>query len=154
MACNKYYLILYSYAILQHKNSNFSHSNDLYSCAIFWKKIWLKFRIHAKFRAKNIYFEWMRNFVLKKSFRAKPRNCCARESTVSWKPYFWETEGPRVAISLLMLPQVYIVNEALRCKPLKTLGAYKIVIYTSQKLGSLNKKLYVNFKNGLSLLNA
>ena len=96
----------------------------------------------------------MRNFVLKKSFRAKPRTCCARESIVSWKPYFWETEGPRVAISLLMLPQVYIVNEALRCKPLKTLGAYKIVIYTSQKLGSLNKKLYVNFKNGLSLLNA
>ena len=28
----------------------------------------------------------MRNFVQKKSFRAKPRNCGARELTVSWKP--------------------------------------------------------------------
>ena len=28
----------------------------------------------------------MRNFVQKKSFRAKPRNCSARELTVSWKP--------------------------------------------------------------------
>ena len=53
-------------------------------------------------KIKNIYFEWMRNFVQawfridakmmrnfvqKMSFRAKMRNCCARESTVSWKPY-------------------------------------------------------------------
>ena len=29
----------------------------------------------------------MRNFVQKKSFRAKTRNCWASESTVSWKPY-------------------------------------------------------------------
>ena len=83
------------------------------------KKIWLKFRIHAKFRAKKKYLfrinaqfraklvsYWYENYAkfrAKKSFRAKPRNCCTRESTVSWKPYFWETEGPRAAISLLML---------------------------------------------------
>ena len=119
MGCNIYYLIWYSYAILQHKNSNFSRSNDLYSCAIFWKKSDLNFvfmrnfvqkkkylfRINAQFRAKLVSY-WYENYAkfrAKKSFRAKPRNCCTRESTVSWKPYFWETEGPRAAISLLML---------------------------------------------------
>ena len=38
---------------------------------------------------------------------------------------------------------------------LETLGAYKIVIFrsTSKKFGSLIRKLYVNFKNGLNLEN-
>ena len=35
----------------------------------------------------RINTKMMRNFVQKNSFRAKPRNCCARELTVSWKPY-------------------------------------------------------------------
>ena len=67
------------------------------------KKFWLNFVFMRNFvHEKFIYFKWMRNFlqnwfridtkimqnfVQKKSFRAKPRNCCARELTVSWKPY-------------------------------------------------------------------
>ena len=56
------------------------------------KKFWLKFRIHANFRAKKNYLfrmnaqfraklvsYWYKNYKIK-SFRAKPRNCCARET--------------------------------------------------------------------------
>ena len=69
---------------------------------ISWKKICLKFRIHAKFRAKKIYLFWMNvhfhaklvsywykndaEFRGKKSFCTKPCNFCARELTVLWKP--------------------------------------------------------------------
>ena len=98
MACNKYYLILYSY----NTNTAIQKFQFFVFMGNIMKNFWLKFRIYAKFRAKIIiYFEWMRNFVQncfridtkmtrnfvqKKSFRTKPRNCCARKSTVSWKP--------------------------------------------------------------------
>ena len=47
-ACYKYYLSLYSCAVLQCKTSNFSYSWALH------KKFWLKLRIHVKFRAKKL----------------------------------------------------------------------------------------------------
>ena len=71
MACNNYYLISFPCTLL-YKNFNFrihghckiTCKNDLYSCEYHEKIFWLKFRIHAKFRARKfIYFEWMRNFV-------------------------------------------------------------------------------------------
>ena len=34
----------------------------------------------------HIDIKMMKNFVQKKSFHAKPLNCCERELTVSWKP--------------------------------------------------------------------
>ena len=59
MACNKYYLILYSCAILQHKNSKFLYPWALQNWPVFkrniMKKFWLKFRNHAKFRAKKLF---------------------------------------------------------------------------------------------------
>ena len=54
----------------------------------FVKKNYL-FRMNAQFRAKlfSYWYENDANFRAKKSFRAKTRNCYARELTVSWKPY-------------------------------------------------------------------
>ena len=94
----QYYLILYSCSILQHENSNLSYSWALHNymqkfMRNIMKKFWLRFRIHGKFRAKQLFISnefraklvsyWYENYV---KFCAQPRNCCARESTVSWKP--------------------------------------------------------------------
>ena len=103
--------IPYSFKIRFHAQTavqkfNYSYSRKLQKWSVFMRKImkkfWLKFCIHAKFRAKKYLFRmnaqfraklvsyWKENdaeFRPKKSFRAKPRNCCARELTVSWKPY-------------------------------------------------------------------
>ena len=46
------------------------------------------FQMNAQFLAKLVSY-WYTNdaeFRAKKSFRAKPWNCCTRELTVSWKP--------------------------------------------------------------------
>ena len=73
MACNKYYLISFSCTKLLYKNFNFSYSWALQKWLVFMrniiKKFWLKFRTYAKFREKNIYFDWMHNFVKKNWFR-------------------------------------------------------------------------------------
>ena len=75
-------------------------TDHVFTCKIM-QKLWLKFYIHAWFLQKSFFFKkkaqlcenWfhidsklMRNFVDKKSFCAKTRNCCAREFVVSWKP--------------------------------------------------------------------
>ena len=98
MACKKYYLISFSCAILLYRNFNFSYSWALQKRPVFMrnimKKFWLKFRIHAKLHAQKVYLfrkdaqfreklvsYWYENdaeFHAKKSFCAKPRNCCAR----------------------------------------------------------------------------
>ena len=65
------------------------------------KKIWLKLRIHAKFCAKTLDIANYCAILFKTGFVliqndakccAKPRNCCAIESTVLWKPYQGTTE--------------------------------------------------------------
>ena len=54
--CTKYFY--FNFHI--HGQCKITCENDLY----IMKKFWLKFRIHAKFRAKQfIYYEWMCNFV-------------------------------------------------------------------------------------------
>ena len=70
MACHKYFLIWFSYTIqtVQKFQFQFSYSwavqNYLRKWSVYHEKFWLKFRIHAKFRAKQfIYYEWMCNFV-------------------------------------------------------------------------------------------
>ena len=110
MASNKYYLILYSWSTLQNKDSNFSYSWALHNYMKNWpvvmrnimkKKIWLKLRIHAKFCAKTLdisnycAISFKTGFVLIQNDAkccAKPRNCCAIESTILWKPYQGTTE--------------------------------------------------------------
>jgi len=54
------------------------------------QKLWLKFEYMRNFvQKKMIHFGMilMQNFLQKRSFRAKTRSCCARESIDSWKPY-------------------------------------------------------------------
>ena len=55
-----------------------------------WKSHDLNYMIIRNFVQNwfHIDTKLMRNFVRKKSFRAKTRNCCAWETAVSWKPYF------------------------------------------------------------------
>ena len=89
-----------------HEHCTIACKIDLYSSAISWKNSDLNFvfmrnfvqknylfRMNAQFRAKLVSY-WYENyakFCAKKSFRAKPRNCCARELTVTWKPYSYSS---------------------------------------------------------------
>ena len=59
---------------------------SMYSCKIMNSDFNFVFMWNFVQNWSRIDTKMMRNFVQKKSFRAKPRNCGARELTVSWKP--------------------------------------------------------------------
>ena len=105
MTGNKYFLISFSCTILLYKFKFFvfmgiAKLHEIMTCI--HANIMKKFcRIHAKLPAKKLFisneaqfreklvsylYENDAEFRAKKSFRPKPRNCCARELTVPWKP--------------------------------------------------------------------
>ena len=139
MACNKYYLILYSCAILQHKNSKFLYPWALQNWPVFkrniMKKFWLKFRNHAKFRSKKLFISKECAIFCKTGFVLIRKWCgiscknshfvqnhetasCARESTVSWKPSQSGADSPTSSIwhPNLIPPTVREINQG-RYKP-------------------------------------